>query len=266
MLDFGHLKRLLPGESRTYDRIEGAFANLLDRMRREHFFDCCRDRLRGSERETARFRNPPHEGGCDYWNNLDALAGVVRTVADALKAAGAESAVEDWEAVGNSEHQARRLLLCAEEATADEVNLVLSPPSGMDEVRWRNVRAHVVAFANAVLAGLRPIAIPADAPPPPTERGEGGTPPADPYAAIRQFARTNLKGQERAVIEAICDTGGELPLADLTVTAGVEWECPKKGFEGVQRRLKDRLRRHGWTLIRHDSVVKLLTVSPRKTR
>lgn len=89
------------------------------------------------------------------------------------------------------------------------------------------------------------------------ERGEGGTAPADPYTDLRNFARDKLKGQERAVIEALCDSHGELPIADLAVKDGVGWNEMSQGFKDVQRRLKPKLKKVGWELSRQDNAAKL---------
>ena len=98
-----------------------------------------------------------------------------------------------------------------------------------------------------------------------TKQGEEENPPADTYADLRQFARA-LKGQERAVIEALCDAGGELPLGDLAVKDGVDWEDPKGQFKNAQDRLNDKLPAQGWRLIRHNNTAKLISVEARKRR
>jgi hypothetical protein len=77
--------------------------------------------------------------------------------------------------------------------------------------------------------------------------------PDDPFAELREFARTKLKGQERAVIEALCDAGGELPIADLAVEDGVSWDDPVQGFKNAQRRLNRKLKLKGWRLERQNN-------------
>jgi hypothetical protein len=62
-----------------------------------------------------------------------------------------------------------------------------------------------------------------------------------------------LKGQERAVIEALCDAGGELPIADLAVEDGVSWDDPVQGFKNAQRRLNRKLKLKGWRLERQNN-------------
>jgi hypothetical protein len=94
--------------------------------------------------------------------------------------------------------------------------------------------------------------------PPPTGvqrlEGEGLLP--DPFADLRQFARAKLKGQERAVIEALCDAGGELPIAELAVLDGVGWDDPFNGFRNAQQRLNPKLKPLRWTLARQNNAAK----------
>jgi hypothetical protein len=90
------------------------------------------------------------------------------------------------------------------------------------------------------------------------QQSEGEKPkPADPFAELRTLARTKLKGQERAVIEALCDAGGELPIADLAILDGVGWDDPFNGFRNAQQRLKRKLKRLKWTLNRQRNAAKL---------
>jgi hypothetical protein len=113
-------------------------------------------------------------------------------------------------------------------------------------VPLREVAARLRSYAERMMPGNPP-------PPAATGGGERGTPPADPFAALRQFARGELRGQERAVIEALCDAGGELPIADLAAKDGVDWNNEFQGFKDVQRRLKPKLEKIGWALERHDN-------------
>jgi hypothetical protein len=83
--------------------------------------------------------------------------------------------------------------------------------------------------------------------------GEKPKPADDPYADLRDFARSRLKGQERAVIEALCDAGGELPIADLAVVDGVDWDDPFQGFKDAQRWLNLKLKQIGWRLERRNN-------------
>jgi hypothetical protein len=91
-----------------------------------------------------------------------------------------------------------------------------------------------------------------------TGQGEGSPPPAGPYADLRQLASDQLKGQERAVVEALCDAGGKLLLTALAFKKGVGWEDPPCGFSNVQRRLKPKLKRAGWAVERCDNSAHLV--------
>jgi len=82
-------------------------------------------------------------------------------------------------------------------------------------------------------------------------------PPPDPFADPRKFAHAELKGQERAVIEALCDAGGELPIADLAAVGGVGWDDPFNGFRNAQQRLNPKLKSLGWTLMRQNNAANL---------
>ena len=85
---------------------------------------------------------------------------------------------------------------------------------------------------------------------------EGGT-PADPYAELRAFARNRLRGQERAVLEALCDANGELSIVDLATKSGVNWTKAKEQFKDVRRRLNPKLNKRRWILNRVDNTAKL---------
>ena len=87
---------------------------------------------------------------------------------------------------------------------------------------------------------------------------EGETPRADdPFADLRRFARSKLKGQERIVVESLCDAGGELSIADLAVKDGVGWDDPFNGFRNAQQRLNPKLKPLRWTLARQSNAAKL---------
>lgn len=68
---------------------------------------------------------------------------------------------------------------------------------------------------------------------------------AGPYAALRAFARNRLKGQERAVIEALCDAGGELSLSDMKTLC--DWQDPiESAWNSLRIRVNKKLQSHGW--------------------
>jgi len=79
-----------------------------------------------------------------------------------------------------------------------------------------------------------------------TQPDAGERPGADdPFADLRRFARAQLKGQERTLIEALCDAGGELPLAD--VKAMFDWQDPiESAWNSLRIRLNKKLEPHGW--------------------
>lgn len=93
-----------------------------------------------------------------------------------------------------------------------------------------------------------------------TEQGEGEKAGADPFADLRRFARAELKGQERAVIEALCDAAGELPIADLALKEGVGWTDPFQGFKDVQRRLGKKLKGQRWQMNRQANAARLVSM------
>lgn len=85
-------------------------------------------------------------------------------------------------------------------------------------------------------------------------------PPADEFAALRQFACDELKGQERAVLEAVCESRGKLPIADLAVRKGVDWDDVFQGFKDAQRRLNPKLKQRMFTISRQDNCAVLKPV------
>jgi hypothetical protein len=98
-----------------------------------------------------------------------------------------------------------------------------------------------------------------------TRESDAGRLP-DAFAALREFAHNNLKGQERAVIEALCDANGELPIANLAHKKGVNWDRPFPMFKYAQDRLnkekpKPKIKKIGWRLDRVDNNAKLVKVS-----
>lgn len=74
-----------------------------------------------------------------------------------------------------------------------------------------------------------------------------GGKPTDAFAALREFARSKLKGKERAVIEALCESNG-MRFPDLAIKDGVGWIDPDQGFKDAQKRLNPKLRKQGWRL------------------
>jgi hypothetical protein len=90
----------------------------------------------------------------------------------------------------------------------------------------------------------------------PTKQGEGEKPPADPFAELREFAHAHLKGQGRAVIEALCAAGGELPLADVKTLC--DWQDPiDDTWNSLRQRLNAKIIVHSWKLVTHDRKARL---------
>lgn len=128
------------------------------------------------------------------------------------------------------------------------------------ERRWNSMwrRLHSTPLAN----GTNP-------PPAEANAAEGGKPgtvakpesPADPFAELRQFARTELKGQERAVIEALCDAAGELPLTD--VKALCNWQDPiESAWNSLRMRTNKKLELQGWKVITRGRSARLTKPDP----
>jgi hypothetical protein len=87
-------------------------------------------------------------------------------------------------------------------------------------------------------------------------RSEGET--AGPYAELLRFARAELKGKERAVIEAVCWAGGTLPLPKLAKAEGVDWIDWQTAFQSLQVRLNPKLRKVGWRIVRQNNAAHLV--------
>jgi hypothetical protein len=78
------------------------------------------------------------------------------------------------------------------------------------------------------------------------------------FAVLLRFARDKLTGKERAVIEAVCNAGGILPISDLAIKSGVNWKFDaNKKFEDVQRRLNQKIKKIGWRLSRRGNAANL---------
>lgn len=82
-------------------------------------------------------------------------------------------------------------------------------------------------------------------------------PPLSPYAELRKWAGKELKGKQRAAIEAVCDSHGQMPIADLGASRGVDWSDAKKGFDNLKYQLSKELKSLGWKLYRHDNEARL---------
>ena len=88
----------------------------------------------------------------------------------------------------------------------------------------------------------------------------GGSPPADPdpFADVRAFANDELTGKERRVVLALADAGGVLPLSELAVADGVDWNWPAvNAWNSLRHRVNAKLDGAGWVLGRRDNAARL---------
>lgn len=93
----------------------------------------------------------------------------------------------------------------------------------------------------------------------------GETPPAkDDYAKLRKFAGDNLRGLGRAVIEALCNAGGELPLADIKALC--KWPGSiDDSWNSLRKRLNKKITSLGYELTTHDRKARLGQTLPSST-
>jgi hypothetical protein len=71
------------------------------------------------------------------------------------------------------------------------------------------------------------------------------------FDSLRKAAETlRLKGNEAAIITAIIDGGGRVPLKDLGVT--LQWGAPFGEWNAARDRLNKKLKKFGWRLRTHD--------------
>lgn len=91
-------------------------------------------------------------------------------------------------------------------------------------------------------------------------QGEGGKPPTYQFSELRNIVRDQLKGQERAVMDGLCDAGGEKSLADIKMLCG--WLDPIEScWNSLRLRLNKKLHSYGWKIITHDRVARLKTIT-----
>jgi hypothetical protein len=81
-----------------------------------------------------------------------------------------------------------------------------------------------------------------------------------PYDLLMHFARTELVGKERAVIEALCEAGGRILKSSLGVKQGVDWDDADEGFRNAQRRLNPKIQPLGYRLESEKPYVTLRTI------
>jgi hypothetical protein len=80
---------------------------------------------------------------------------------------------------------------------------------------------------------------------------------------VRAFAAAELKGKQRAVVEAVCDGGGEMPLADLAVRPDVEWGARDfdDSWNSLKKAVKAKLRKVGYQLERNGNAARLVRLT-----
>src|SRR5262249_11061056 len=98
----------------------------------------------------------------------------------------------------------------------------------------------------------------------------GGRPPLSPTPHIAKefedlipFARDNLKGIERRIIELLCERRGECKLSDLAGDAGIGWNAPyDDAWNSARKRINRKLKRDGlsWRLSRSDNAARLTRI------
>jgi hypothetical protein len=76
------------------------------------------------------------------------------------------------------------------------------------------------------------------------------TPLVDAYTELRQFADDELPTLQRAVVMALCDAKGRLPLEDLALCKGVDWDDAVAGWKNVKRKLDPKLNKRKFKLYR----------------
>jgi hypothetical protein len=115
---------------------------------------------------------------------------------------------------------------------------------------WRDGLAEILTVRDAVLAavtagGNGPTGQPR---PNPNRVADGADRTGGAFAALGAAAeRLRLVGNERAIVNRLCERNGRVPLADLAALC--EWSAPWDGtWNAARGRLNKKLRRHGWRL------------------
>ena len=107
---------------------------------------------------------------------------------------------------------------------------------------------------------FRTLDTPATAPPtPPTPTPALTSATPDPFAPLRRFAHDHLKGQQRRVLTALCDSDGVL---GLEMVGGIcDWEDPiESSWNSLRCALNQKLRPLGWQIRTHDRTAKLVSI------
>jgi hypothetical protein len=128
----------------------------------------------------------------------------------------------------------------------------------MDVLGWLKAVEAELADLESVATPLSKIITPAPTatPTPPTAL-TSATP--DPFAALRQFAHDHLKGQQRRVLTALCDSDGVLGLEMVQTICG--WLPPiESSWNSLRSALNQKLRSHGWQIRTFDRTARLVSI------
>jgi hypothetical protein len=73
------------------------------------------------------------------------------------------------------------------------------------------------------------------------------------YRELLQFAKDNMKGGERRIVELVCQNSGECLLANLAADSQIQWSTPyDDAFNSARTRINDKLNAGSipWRLVR----------------
>ena len=87
----------------------------------------------------------------------------------------------------------------------------------------------------------------------------GQSKPADDYTLLRGYATTELKGDERRLLEALFDKNGSLPFVDMMVLFNWQEPCDP-AWGSLRYRLNKKLKRHRFKLETHDRRARLIHI------
>jgi hypothetical protein len=96
-----------------------------------------------------------------------------------------------------------------------------------------------------------------------TEREDQTTPAmttAQDFTQLRDFARDNLKGIQRRIVELVCNEQGECKLSDLAADSGIAWNAPwDNAWNSAMKAINEKLKRADipWRLSRADNAARL---------
>ena len=86
--------------------------------------------------------------------------------------------------------------------------------------------------------------------------------PADPLAGLRELVvQLRLKGNDAIIINALCESKGEMPLKDLAVHC--KWQPPFTEWNSARCRLNKKLKKYRWELGTHDRNARVRPITKR---